>query len=735
MIELHWQEWVPAGFGDPSGQIPITIATLPYNYTIVLKTQELGPTAPDPSMKKVLVFRNCQECLALLHKIKTYPDLEKLLTRVGTGVSLITATKNLPPRVEKKAAILCFIELKDAGAWIGQVFHNFLEHSFQETIIVGNSNKSPVSIRDFKLGFRVPIDASLYNLRLVAIPFKIQVDGKEHDYTAANLVEGRFNNSNNAITDLPWKQIPDLADEGKLRSEAWALTLQKVPPITLLVAKYNNQHIEHSVCEVETIAGKKVLRFGGTSLSLYSEPQESNVISPGECFQFGTTRYELLDGDWKAAYYAYRDFLVQQGHGFPPTYDPPVNWNELYDVGWYHSDAEALAEFYTRDALLEEARKAHEIGCQLLYLDPGWEINEGVTQWDEKRLGSLPAFIKELYDKFGLPLGFRTIGRTYRENYPKDWMVVHKDLDKITPLPAKPSFAARTFLEPCTGVQAWRELKRERILNIAGAGMRFIMFDEFDYRGPCFNASHGHNLPTTPLEHARVVFSHCRAVRSKYPDILIETHDPVWPWQNRYLPTYFQQGFEYGAFQENWGFEFMWSPLKQLQSGNAMALYYYALGCPIPLYLHIPMAPDNEHSIFFWFVASTVRHLGIGGKIGTDTITGGKPTPVNRWEQYKQNMQKYLELKPYFTRGTFYGISKECHLHVLPRQKGGVINLFNLSHLPEEKQFMLPRAALGLPADSKEKLSVHGADARWTKEGLQISAKLEAWDHRLVQIS
>ncbi len=734
MIELHWQEWVPTGFSDASEKISKKIVPLPYNYTILCKTQEQGPTAPAPSMKKVIVFTNVQNCLAVLRKIMSYPDLEKHLVRMGTQASVISVPENLPRRVEKDSAVLCFIELKDAGVWIGQVFHNFNEHSFDETLVVGNSNKIPINIRDLKLGFRVPIDSSSTDLRLVAIPFKIQVDGKEHDYSAANLVEGRFANSNNAITDLPWKQIPDLVDEGKLRSEAWALTRQKTPPVTLLVAKYNNQHIEHSVCEVEDVAGKKALRFGGASLSLYSEPQECTRLVPGSNFQFGTTRYELIAGNWKAAYYAYRDFLGQQGHGFPPTYDPPVNWNELYDVGWYHSDAEALAEFYTRDALLEEARKAHEIGCQLLYLDPGWEINEGVTQWDEKRLGSLPAFIKELYDKFGLPLGFRTIGRTYRENYPKEWMVVHKDLDKVTPPPTKPSFAARTFLEPCTGVRAWQDLKRKRILTVAGAGMRFIMFDEFDYRGPCFNASHGHNFPTTPLEHARVVFSLCRAVRSKYPDILIETHDPIWPWQNRYLPTYFQQGFEYGAFQENWGFEFMWSPLKQLQSGNAMALYYYALGCPIPLYLHIPMAPDNEHSIFFWFVASTVRHLGIGGKIGTDTITGGEPTPAHRWEQYTQNMQKYLELKPYFTRGTFYGISKECHLHVLPGRTGGVVNVFNLSHLPEEKKFTIPRTALGLPENSKEKLNVQGADSRWTKEGLRISVKLEAWDHCLVQI-
>ena len=88
----------------------------------------------------------------------------------------------------------------------------------------------------------------------------------------------------------------------------------------------------------------------------------------------------------------YRDFLDAHGHGFPADYNPPVNWNELYDVGWYHSRPADLKQFYTRQALLREAAKAKEIGCDLLYLDPGWEVCEGTTLWDEARLGSVKAW-------------------------------------------------------------------------------------------------------------------------------------------------------------------------------------------------------------------------------------------------------------------------------------------------------------------------------------------------------
>jgi len=737
MIELQWQNWSPVGIKDSSRAQFGFESLVPYSYVMCLSTEEQEQELASFSEIKALTFKSLESCLKFLQKCKSTEDIAEISDDQSV-TEIITDPALLPARVDPDV-ILCRLALwEGSGAWIAQIFHEFHEASFKEIICIGNINRTAIRIKDIKLGFRVALTPFPENLRLVAVPFKIQVDGREHDYSGRDLIEGRFANSDNTITNLPWNQVPDLVDLGKLRSEAWALTFQKDPSATFLVAKYNNDHIELATCEVEEVAGEKMLRFGGAGFSLYSEPQEATSIQPGEYFQFGTTYYEIVGGSWKDAYYAYRDFLASQGHGIPADYNPPVNWNELYDVGWYHSDEDALAEFYTRDALLEEGRKAHEIGCDLLYLDPGWEVCEGSTLWDETRLGPLDEFIHELDNTYNIGLAFRTIGRVYRDIYPSEWMVAHQELVKTTPPPPKPPFTFRNFSEPCTGVAEWRAMKQDRILQIAGTGMRFIMFDEYDWRGSCFDAGHGHLVPTTPSEHAKVVFSLCRAVRDQFPGILIETHDPIWPWQCRYLPTYFQQGFVGGAYQENWGFEFMWSPLKDLQSGKALALYYYALGNPIPLYLHIPMSPDNEHSIFFWWVASTVRHLGIGGKVGSDTVTPPdvlqQHDPASRWEQYKDNMRIYLQLKPFFTRGTFYGITKECHLHVLPRRIGGIVNLFNLSHENAEKQFIIPRNLLGLSIDSEETLPVEGAESHWMLEGVQLTAMVPAWGHCLVKI-
>lgn len=81
-------------------------------------------------------------------------------------------------------------------------------------------------------------------------------------------------------------------------------------------------------------------------------------------------------------------------------------------------------------------------------------------------------------------------------------------------------------------------------------------------------------------------------LRQHCPDLVIECHDPIWPWNTSlYVPTCFRQGSgEQGTYDENWGFEYMWYCIDDLKSGKALALYDYNLACSIPLYLHITMA-------------------------------------------------------------------------------------------------------------------------------------------------
>ena len=100
---------------------------------------------------------------------------------------------------------------------------------------------------------------------------------------------------------------------------------------------------------------------------------------------------------------------------------------------------------------------AKETGCQLLYLDPGWEICEGTTLWDEKRLGKVENFINTIKKKYGLETGFRTIGRVYRDEFPEDWYI--KRLEKPKEGKLLP------YWEPCTQYRKWK--KDESITNTA----------------------------------------------------------------------------------------------------------------------------------------------------------------------------------------------------------------------------------------------------------------------------
>ena len=136
----------------------------------------------------------------------------------------------------------------------------------------------------------------------------------------------------------------------------------------------------------------------------------------------------------------------------------------------------------------------------------------------------------------------------------------------------------------------------------------------------------------------------------------------------RYTPVYYKYGLA-GSYDENWGFELMWRPMEDIRSGRARALYYYNLGCNVPVYLHVDLRSDNENALVLWWYASTCRHLGIGG-------THEDPRIV---EMHRQAMERYRGLDRFYKRGEFYGVSEEMHVHALPDESALVVNLFNLS--------------------------------------------------------
>jgi hypothetical protein len=173
----------------------------------------------------------------------------------------------------------------------------------------------------------------------------------------------------------------------------------------------------------------------------------------------------------------------------------------------------------------------------------------------------------------------------------------------------------------------------------------------------------------------------------------------------------------------------MWNGIEDLKSGRALALYSYNLGCNIPLYLHITMAADNDNCIFFWWAASTIRHLGIGGKYGLDQQPAGYD-PEKRFAAYQQQMKTYKQLKPYFVRGEFHGLAENIHLHTLPNTKGGVVTVFNLTNEPKKFAFTVPAELLG----GKKQMEVNGAVARWSEKGVELRLTLPAMSPAVIRI-
>ena len=604
---------------------------------------------------------------------------------------------------------------------------------FEEYITLRNTGGKRYQVEDISFGFRKKFEEALHPFHLVAVPYKKQVDRKRHDYSMQDIREGKFENSN-------WMNDPTVlgqqdADTEKARSEGWVWTDEKSG---LLITKYNNEMVEYSMVAKDECDGDACMRFGGVGFCLFKEPRQATALAPGEEISFGLTRYTFFKGGWKEGYYKFREFMNEKGHGIPETYNPPVNWNELFDVGWYHSNREELFKHYTLDALYHEAEKAKELGCELLYLDPGWGICEGTTLWDEERLGKLTDFVKTLKEKYGLELGYRTIGRVYRDEFPHEWYIQRKEEEIEYTRPLQKDGNPIPFWEVCTQCEEWKQEKLKRILAIKrpiearslppGAGIKFMMFDEFDWRGPCYNKSHGHPVPSTPEGHIRAIYWLIEEVHKRYPDVLIEAHEPVWPWQVRYSPTYYRQSLITEGYDENWGFEFMWNPIQNLISGEALCLYYYNLGSEVPLYDHITMEGDNDNCLSFWWYASTIRHLGIGGKKGLSS----KEDNEVRYQAYKKAMAEYMKLKDFYTRGKFYGIDELTHVHTLPGKKGIVINAFNLSNEPVSKEVTLDLKEIGVDLD--EHASIEGATGEQAGKKVILSLDIPAMGPILVKI-
>jgi hypothetical protein len=483
---------------------------------------------------------------------------------------------------------------------------------------------------------------------------------------------------------------------------------------TLLISKYNPDALEWSLLNIDpTLEGKaKSLRFGGAGRWKLGDPEGAAQLEPGAAFKFGITRYQVLDGDWRAAYAAFRRFTESKGHRFPPKYDPPVHWNELYDnkYWWLNSFTEEnLKKYYQRKDMEVEADKAKEFGCQCLYLDPGWDTVLGSTLWAEDRLGTQDSFVRWLKEKYNMSLALHTPLAPWSD--PAGYPLEAHRMDKT----------GNRLGEVCCASSIYVETKSARLKELCKHGAFFLMYDCSWFPGECWDKSHGHSLPVTHQEHLDAILEIQQQVHQEYPKVLIEQHDPIaGPGTVRYAPTYFMHA-KPGAFNELWGYEYMWNVMDDILSRRACSLYYVNLAYDIPIYLHINLKNDNDQAMVFWWYASTCRHLGVGGKHADPAV----------WEAQKKAMKMYLSLKRFYTQGVFYGLDETIHCHTLPDLGESVLNIFNLDDKPAEKEIRFRLSDIGLPKGS---IKIEGAASSENGDEIILKLTIPPRGHQLVKI-
>jgi hypothetical protein len=556
----------------------------------------------------------------------------------------------------------------------------------------------------------------LDEFRLGGIPFRRRrghaKDYLREDYSAADLAPANWAGNN-----LPNRQ-----------SEAWSWGNGASG---FCFAKYNQDLIEFALVDGEfhtprdaqamdgmtslAAVGNVVLRFLGAGQSHGAPGTMVRVGAGMPTFEFGVSTIMPFDGGWEEGHRVYGAFLRERGHITPKGFNPPVHWNELYNLGWrgMNTPLQELPELW------REAENAKTIGAEAFYFDPVWDLFEGSSVWDEARLGKLPDFVAKLRDDYGLSLSLHLMMHTKSASENPDIYRRGPDGEILEWGHGKYNGGY-----VCCASPAWQDHKTERLLKLAEAGAKFFMFDFNEYSiesvnpgvrrlgtcEPCFSPDHGHSVPATLEEHAAGLYEVMKRVKVSYPDLLIEAHDAITAGWQDYLPLYFGHAAASPAFDEHWGFEFMWNPYMDLLSGKSLSLYEYNLAFDIPLYLHINLRFDNDNALAFWWYASTCRHLGIGGV---------KPGDAN-WDSHVAAMQTYMRLKPHFAAGRFVGLDTMVHGHVLDDCKSAVFVAFNISSRPVQFSQSFPLARAGLP----EGASISGEGARFNGTEIEFSASM-----------
>jgi len=471
--------------------------------------------------------------------------------------------------------------------------------------------------------------------------------------------------------------------------------------------------------------GRDGVRWGGFGI-FQGDPEHGAWLAPQQSHRFGITRITAYEGGINEGFYTFRGEMETRGHGCPKGFNPPVHWNELYDnkLWWLPGGGMVLPEnrkkYYTLADMKEEAAKARDMGCEALYLDPGWDTRFASKIWDEPRLGKLRDFTALLRQEYGLSLSLHTplSGWCDPSSYARSIDRMNRD-------------GSRVEKSLCGASQQYVEETRSRLGALARDGAKFFMFDGTSYNGECWDPEHGHRVPSGREEHVEATNRLARLIHAKYPDVLIEMHDQmVGGTPIRYVPTYYGQGrglpaedaINSAGFDSVWAFELMWDPMIDLVGGHSIALYYYNLAYSMPLYLHIDLRKDNAQCLMFWWNASTCRHLGIGGTHADPRVQKAQ----------KEAMATYRRLQSFFKAGTFHGLDEMVHVHVHPTEPAAVINCFNLEDHAVKRRIELHPRKLGLEAMGP--YQIKGATAQRAEERYIIDVEVPSYGHSLIEV-
>ena len=562
--------------------------------------------------------------------------------------------------------------------------------------------------------------------RFQAVPFLHRSDDtvsyNQHDYTLQQIRDGKgfcF-----YTTELFWDSRRRHPSHNFI-SEGWGWRHKDA---TLGIFSFNQDNMIFS-----TLSYSKdgYLHFGGfTKEGLNLSAMER--FEPTSSLYLGMNRIYSITGDYNQISYQYRNMLDELGCRFPNDYNPPVHWEQLYSKNMEEAWVGNRELFNRENLTTNEVRKAREYSCQALYLDPGWDTEFGSFIWANKRLGDCKDYVEMMKKNYGLLTSLHTplspwasnekllMGPSSVNTWPDSSKRLIKVIDSLSK--SEKNIKAKIGPQICLGSKQYLDEAEKRMLKLCEAGVTFLMFDGPHWNGNCVDPNHGHPIPFLYEDQVDACIDLIRRIHRKYQNVLIEMHDMLTGGGfSRAVPVYYKYALP-GSYDESWGFELMWSPFKHLQDKSALALYYYNLGCNVPLYLHVDIGQDNTNSLLLWWYASTCRHLGIG-------VNNTDPDLA---ENHKREMKLYIELQDFFKRGDFYGINEEIHVHTLPEINECVVNIFNIEGNPKVTGGSIDLSEIGLDPQKK-----YTSNKDWIKINngkLIISKQMKAMDADLATI-